>query len=261
MGIFDKLFGRKKVEETTKPNNEKLINLLNKWSLNQEHDDYSNVMNELLNGSSFLLLSSINENKNTQWTDLKIDSTLKLTCIFEVDGLKILGAFTDENSLLDYTKNETSYTAMKSQDILDFCETNNIDRIVINSGQKNAFFTEKSKENVQVHTVEKATTVQIGTPENPIEPQIVKKLNENFSKVESINEVYQYGQTRDNEFCIVLGFRLNIYNDNSKTASINAVQRGLENTNFNQELDIYFIETEDWYNSIRNIQSSLIYKK
>ena len=39
MGIFDKLFGRKKVEETTKPNNEKLINLLNKWSLNQEHDD------------------------------------------------------------------------------------------------------------------------------------------------------------------------------------------------------------------------------
>lgn len=263
MGLFDKLFGRKTDQKTMTPDNQKLIGLLDKWG--EDHNNYqsySNVMNELVNGTSFLLLSSINKNDGgKEWKTLEKESTLKLTCIFDVDGLKILGAFTEEKTLLDYTKKETSFTAMKSQDVLNFCETNGIDRIVINSGQKNAFFTEKNKKNVQAYTFEKETTVEIATPDKPIEKEIVEKLIDKFSKVDSILEVYQYGQTKDNEFSIVLGFKLNVFNENSRTASINAVQRALDNSSFNQPLDIFFIETEDWYNSIKNVGNSLLYKK
>lgn len=265
MGLFDKLFGSKvnTRQAQSTPDNRKLILLLDKWG--EDHNNYQNyssVMNELANGTSYLLLSSQNDNDNSkEWKTLENDSTLKLNCIFDVDGLKILGAFTDENALLEYTKRETSYTAMKSQDVLSFCETHGIDRIVINSGQKNAWFTEKSKENIQTQKVEKETTVQIGTPDKPLDNVTVEKLRLMFSKVVSIEEVYQYGQTRDNEFSIVLGFKLNTYTDNSKTASINAVQRALDNSSLDQALDIFFIQTDDWYNSIKNIKNSLLYKK
>lgn len=265
MGFFNKLFEKKvnQNQEESIPDNRKLISLMNKWSEDQNnYENYSAVMNELLNGNSCLLLSSQNEIKeNNKWSTLEKDSTLNLTCVFDVDGLKILGAFTDEKSLVEYMKRETSYTAMKSQDVLNFCETNGIDRIVINGGQKNAWFTEKSKQNVKTQIVEKETTVQIGTPNNPINKDIVEKLKQMFSKVDSIEEVYQYGQTKDNEFNLILAFKLNTYSDNSKTASINAVQRALENSSFNHPLDLFFIETEDWYSSIKNIQNSLLYRK
>jgi len=265
MGLFDK-FIRKSEKKTlvqTHPNNDKLIQLLDRWSEDHNsYQSYSAVMEELLNGNSFLLLSSQNDDlQSKEWKTIESNSILKLTCIFNVDGLKVLGAFTDETSLLEYTKRETSYTAMKSQDVLNLCETNGIDRIVINSGQKNAWFTEKSKENIETHTVEKETSVLIGTPNKPIDNKTIEKLRLMFSKVTSIEEVYQYGQTKDNEFSIVLGFKLNTYNDNSKTASINAVQRALDDTSFDQPIDIFFIQTEDWYNSIKNIENSLLYKK
>ena len=264
MGLFDKLFGKKEIQKPTEQtfNNSKLIQLLDKSCKDlNNHENYSKVMEELLNGSSILLLSSQNYDNNKEWTTLQQGSTLKLTCVFDLDGLKVLGAFTDEQSLLDYTKRETSYTAMKSQDVLNFCETNGIDRIVINGGQKNVWFTEKSKDNVQTHTFEKETSVQIGTPNVPIDNPTIKKLNEMFSKVDSILEVYQYGQTEGNEFNIVLGFKLNTYTDNSKSASINAVQRGLENSTFNQPLNVFFIETQSWYDSVTKIDNSLMYKK
>lgn len=265
MGFFDKLFGQKnnQNEKGTLPDNRKLIYLLDKYGENRdEYENYSAVMDELLNGESWLLLSSQNENKViNQWNKIEAGSTLNLTCIFDVDGLKILGAFTDEHSLLEYMKRETSYTAMKTQDVLSFCETNGIDRIVINGGQKNAWFTEKSKQNVQIETVEKKTIVEIGTLDIPIDKIIVEKLRQMFSKVDSVLEVYQYGQTKDNEFNLVLGIKLSIYNDNSKTASINAVQRALDDSTFNQPLDIFFIETDNWYNSIKNIQNALLYRR
>jgi hypothetical protein len=264
MGLFDKIFGKKEIQKPTEQtfDNNKLVRLLDKSCEDLgNYENYSKVMEELLHGSSILLLSSQNDNNDKEWKLLEQGSTLKLTCVFDLDGLKVLGAFTDEKSLLNYTQRETSFTAMKSQDVLNFCETNGIDRIVINGGQKNAWFTEKSKENVQTHTFQEETTVQIGTPNIPIDNTTITKLSEMFSKVDSILEVYQYGQTEGNEFNIVLGFKMNTYSDNSKSAAINAVQRGLENTTFNQPLNVFFIETQSWYDSITNIDKSLIYKK
>jgi hypothetical protein len=73
--------------------------------------------------------------------------------------------------------------------------------------------------------------------------------------------VYQYGQTRNNEFSIVLGVRLLISSDNAKTATINAVQTALQGEEIDQLLDLFFIEDDSWYQSIRNVENSFIYKK
>ena len=107
MRLFDKLFGGSKKQTT--PENSKLFELIEIYQKqNGGGNSYKNVVLELMNGNSFLLLPSQNDNElSTSWTTTKTDTTLKLTCIYNLDGLKVLGAFTDEQSLLNWTKQPT----------------------------------------------------------------------------------------------------------------------------------------------------------
>lgn len=258
MGFFDKLFRKKK----THPENTRLLELIKTYQKrNGKGDTYKNVVLELMDGNSFLLLPSQNDHELSKgWATTKTDTTLKLTCIYNLDGLKILGAFTDEQSMLSWAKKPTEYTAIYSKDILKLCEEQLIERIVINSNQPNMFVLERSSENVKVETIKEETTVQIGTPNRPLENKIIQKLIENFKRVTVIEEVYQYGQTKNNEFSIVLGFKLSTISHNSKTASINAVQNALKDETIDQLLDLFFFEDESWYETIRKIEKSLVYK-
>ncbi len=261
MGLFDKLFrGDKK---PTNPDNSKLFELLEIYiDQNGKGDSYQNVVLELMNGNSFLLLPSQNDNElPTNWTIVKTETTLKLTCIYNLDGLKVLGAYTDEQSLFNAKKQPTKYTAVTSKDILKLCEEQLIERIVINNNLPNMFVLERNRQNLKTETIKENTTVQIGTPNKPLENKIIQKLIENFKRIETIKEVYQYAQTKNNEFSLVLGFKLSTISDNAKTATINAVQNALQGETIDQLLDLFFIETEDWYQSIRNIENSLVYKR
>jgi hypothetical protein len=261
MGLFDKLFGGNKKQTT--PENSNLFELIEIYQKqNGKGDSYKNVVLELMNGNSFLLLPSQNDNElSTSWTTAKKDTTLKLTCIYNLDGLKVLGAFTDEQSLLNWTKQPTQYTAVSSKDILKLCEEQLIERIVINSDQPNMFVLERNRQNIKTETIKEDTTVQIGTPNRPLENKIIQKLIESFKRVATIEEVYQYGQTKNNEFSIVLGFKLSTTSDNSKTASINAAQNALQGETIDQLVDLFFIEDDGWYQTIRNTENSLIYKR
>jgi hypothetical protein len=261
MGIFDKLFGKK--TEPTNPENSRLFELLNIYQKeNGKGDSYKNVVLELMNGNSFLLLPSENDNENSDaWTTTKKDTTLKLTCIFNLDGLKVLKVFTDENALLSWAKKPTQFTGLSSKDVMKLCEENLIQRIVINSELPTMFVLERNRENIKTETIEKETAVQVGTPNRPIENRIIQKLIEQIKRVETIEEVYQYGQTKDNEFSLVLGFKLSTNSDNAKTATINAVQTALNGEKIDQLLDLFFIEDEGWYKTITNVENSLIYKK
>ena len=68
-------------------------------------------------------------------------------------------------------------------------------------------------------------------------------------------------QTKNNEFSIVLGFKLLTNSDNAKTATINSVQAALQGEKIDQLLDLFFIEDDGWYQIIRNVENSVIYKK
>jgi hypothetical protein len=55
--------------------------------------------------------------------------TIQITSVFDLDGLKVLGAFSDERSLLNWSKEMCIYTALRSQAALDICKEQNIDRV------------------------------------------------------------------------------------------------------------------------------------
>lgn len=256
MGLFDALFGNK--PKTAKSKNSRLFELLKVFQKqNGKGDSYRNVVLELMNGNSFLLLPSKNDGKNSNyWTTAKKDTTLKLTCIYILDGLRVLGAFTDENALLSWAKKPTEYTELSSKDVMKLCDEYLIDRIIINSNLPTMFVLEKNTANIK-----SGTNVQVGVSNRPLGNRITAKLIDKFKQVDTIDEVYQYGKTKDNEFSIVLGFKLLTNSDNAKTATINAVQTALQGEKIDQILDIFFIEDENWYQIIRNIDKSFLYKK
>jgi hypothetical protein len=189
------------------------------------------------------------------------NTTFKLASVVNLDGLKVLGVFTDEQALLAWTKKPSQYTAMRSKDVLKFVQDNGMDRIVINSDQPNMFVLERSRENVKEHTIKQDTKVQLGTPNRPLSKPITQKLIDNFKRDTTISEVYQYGKTKDVEFSIVLGFKLTSNSDNAKKAAINAVQNALQGETLDQPLDLFFIETERWHESVRKIENSLLYRQ
>jgi hypothetical protein len=261
MGLFDKLFGSK--SKPKNPGNSRLFELLDIYKRqNGKGDSYKNVVLELMNGNSYLLLPSENDNENSyNWTTIEKGNTLKLTCIFDLDGLKVLAAFTDESALLSWAKKPTEYTGLSSQDVLKLCEENLIERIVINSDLPTMFVLERNRENIKTETIEEETTVRVGTPNRPLENRIIQKLIEQCKRIDTIEEVYQYGQIKKNEFSLVLGFMLSTSSDNAKTATINAVQTALQGEKIDRFLDLFFIEDGSSYQTIRNIENSLVYKK
>src|SRR5207249_4299129 len=149
MGIFTKLFRGKSKPDN--PDNSRLLELLDiYWKKNGKGNSYKNVVQELMNGNSFLMFPTQNDFKTDldNWTTTQKETVLKLGSLFNLEELKVLGAFTDEQALLNWTKKPSEYTAMRSQDVLKFCQDNGIDRIVINSDQPNMFVLERSRENV-----------------------------------------------------------------------------------------------------------------
>jgi len=205
MGIFDKLFGSKKKEsEIEKPNNNKLTGLLESYGKNKSQENYQKVFNEIVDGNSILILPSVNDgNEKDEWKTIKKDSTLKLTSVFDQDGLKVLGAFTTPEKLVEWSKKETEYTAMQAQDAIDFCQTHGIDRIVIDTDSTTMFILERNKENVKTETIQEETEVQVGSPMKPISGEHLNKFRLNFEKVDIIKEVYQYAMVRNTESILV----------------------------------------------------------
>lgn len=265
MGIFDKLFGTKnKVSEDNKNlNNTKLIKLLEKFGENVNQENYFEAFNEIMQGNSILILPSVSDGKQEgDWTILEPGSELKMTSIFDEDGLKVLAVFTSPEKLVEWTKEETQYTAMKAKDLLDLCQVQGIDRIVIDTGMPTMFVIERNRENVQEETIEKEMQVTVGTPTNPISGELLEKFQANFSKVSVINEVYHYAMVRNDESILILGFELDIYSDDSRAACINSVQKSMEDNKLDLPLEIMFMSNdEDWIQTVKEIENSLIYKK
>ncbi|SEM33588.1 SseB protein N-terminal domain-containing protein [Maribacter orientalis] len=265
MGILDKLFGSKKKEsriENETPDNNRLIGLLENYGKDPSQENYGKAFEELVDGNSLLILPSINDgNPKDNWETLKKDSTLKLTSVFEQDGLKILGAFTSPEKLVEWSKKETEYTAMKAKDAIDFCQAHGIDRIVIDTDSSTMFVLERNKENVTTETIQEETQVQVGTPINPIAGEHLKKFQQNFEKVNTIKEVYLYAMLRNNESILVLGFVLDTYTDNSRTACIHSIQNSMEGETLDSPLEMFMLDNEDWYKTVKAIENSLIYRR
>ena len=124
-----------------KPDNTILISLLNAWAKDMSKDNYAKVRKELMEGSSFLMLpTDKGENVHQSWMKLPEVTKIRLASIYTAEGVKTLGAFTDGEAVLRWSKGKREFcNSLQSQDVFEICQKNGIKRIVINSGSDNIF--------------------------------------------------------------------------------------------------------------------------
>ena len=264
MGIFDKFFKNKeKMESSPDPRDNNLLEtILVNYNQSNNNEQYAKIASQLVNGDFNLFLPSVNDGKNeNNWKTIREGSNLKLKSVFNLDGLKVLGAFSSENNLQKWINEESEYTVMSSKEVLNFCQANGIDRIVIDSKQPSMFVLERSRSNIKTETVKEETKVRLGTPAIPITGLFLEKLIINFKNVESIEEAYQFIMIRNNESIHTIGFKLNTYSDNSRTACINVIQNCIDTNDLKLPLELFFLENSGWYNSVKNIEESIMYMK
>ena len=108
-------------------------------------DSYKDVIMELLNGDSLLYLPSPPDSPENQESATQ-SRTLRLSSVFNIDGINVLGAFSDEKALFTWAKQPVPYKMLESKDVLKLCEETSIGRIVINSGLPTMFVLEKNVE-------------------------------------------------------------------------------------------------------------------
>lgn len=261
MSIFNRLFHNKPSDN---PDNSKLLELIHYCQKEKgAGDTYKNVVRELIHGNSFLMFPTKNESHtpSESWAKTEKRTKINMTSLVNLDGLKVLGAFTDEQSLFNWKKESCQYTAMRSQDVLKFCEENGVSRVVINSGADNMFVLEHAGGNVNEYEIPKDSKILVGVPARPPDPIIMEKLMEGFRKLNAIEEVYLYGQTRDGEFSLILAFRLEPLSEDARKAIINVVRTAVGNHILDRPLDILFIDRAELHNMIKGISNSMIYMK
>lgn len=94
-----------------------------------------------------------------------------------------------------------------------------------------------------------------------LESKILEKLRALFQGINSIDEVYQYTQTMNNELSIVLGIKLLEQTEKAKAATLNTVQTALKDETLNKVVDLTFITGKEDLLAIQNLEEALIYKK
>jgi len=262
MAIFKKfLSGQSKSGD---PNNIKLLRLIDiYWESDGKGKAYENVVLELMSGNSFLILpgSSGFEGRSDGWITTDEKTKLGLSSIYNLDGLKVLAAFTDERALLDWAKKPCAYTSMRSQSVLQLCEDNGIARIIINNSSSNTFVLEKDRSATQEFAISANEKLLLGIPETPLSNSMMEKLIARFRNLENILEVYHYGQTKDSQFSLVLAFTLEKISENGEKAEIDAVGEAIADETLQYPLDVFFIETKEWKKEISRIDGASIYRR
>jgi AraC family transcriptional regulator len=265
MSIFKKIFRSNSqlqaVMDRKEPDNTRLNFLLDAWGGHQSDENYHDVMDEIMNGNSYLLLPSVNSDKTNGWKTAEAASTIKLSSVYNLDGLLVLGVFSDEQTLTDWTHKPAEYTAMRTQDVLDLCRQRKIDRIIINNGQKNMYVLERNRDNIIQIPAEERANVLLGEVTEPLSPKLMGKLLAALRKVDTITEAYLYMQSLSNDTSYGLGVCMNVNNEHSRLALQNAVNMALVGEHLDIPVDVTILEKEDWLNAARSIRNSLIYMK
>ncbi|WP_153798902.1 SseB family protein [Foetidibacter luteolus] len=258
MEFLKKLFGwgNAAIENT------KLNYLLDTWQQYPSDINYNAVMLELLAGNSFLLLPSAQNDGPAGWQTSETGTMLQLSSLFLLDGIKALGAFTTEQSLIAWSANKKApYTVMRAQDVFTVCQQNDISRLVINSGQPTMFVLDRNNSTPGYAKQAQPTKVLIGTPVTPLSPGIIQKLIDAFNSNQNVSEAYQYGQFKNDKPGIVIGIKLIDNSPLAKAAALSMLQSVLQEQPVAPNLEVTILETEEWLASVRKVESALFYKK
>jgi len=270
MNFFKKLFGNNKKDETAEDKtqnytgNSKLDRLLDTWERQESQQSYLAVVKELFDGDSYLFLPSINEDsqKAGEIKNYDLNEAINLTSIKEQDGISVLYVFSNADSLLGRTGKESQYTIMPARDIFNICEEQDIDRIIINSGQKNTFVLNRNHEKATGNNedTDEELHAYIDIPEKPLNEGIVTRLNENFNKLSMVEEAYQYTQTLAEEITMIIGISLSTDSEKIRRAVAGAINDAFEENKPEAPFQMMILD-EDWIESMKEINNPPFYKK
>ena len=126
--------------------NSKLLELIEDWlRQNGKGKTYENVVLELLNGNSTLFVQTFGKQvKETRVFTADENSQLTFG-IYEMQGKKYWGAFTELSLLEKWMKVQGSYVQLYSRDLLKIADKAEVDGIVINSSYRNMFVVFRTK--------------------------------------------------------------------------------------------------------------------
>ena len=242
--------------------NELPRDLQNYSNTDDKSSEYNRIVQGLIDGNYILYVPTQNDGKiENKWKTLDKGSKLQLKSVFDVDGLKVLAAFSSESSLSEWSKNQSKYTAINSKDILALCESNGIDQIVIDSQQSTMFVLGRSSNHIKTKEIKQATTVSIRSITKNVDEQFLERLITQSSEVGSVKEIYQYEMIRDEEEILMFGFHLSEYTDQSRTACVHAVQNSILTESFHLPLEIFFLEDHNWLDALNNMPNALVWER
>ena len=144
MEFFKRLFKSFPQKEDLKPDNARLLALIEQYISDNQYESYKKVVFELESGNSYLLIPSENNlgKEFSSWTPSPPGLAIEMG-IWYKDGLKATVAFTSEQALFNWAEKPTKYVSFQSQVVLKMCGDNGICRVVIDSKQRTMIVLQK----------------------------------------------------------------------------------------------------------------------
>ena len=271
MNLFKKLFGTTEKKETPQeipqestftPDNTRLLTLIKAYHENTAQANYAAVIEELYGDTAFLLVPTNGKSGTTQnnWETLKEGATIEFKTVFNVEGLLVFGVFTSEETLAKWINEPTSFLAMPAKTVLGIAEEQSFGRIVIDSDQDTMFVLERNVENQQRETLTEDTQILVWMPQNPISGSHQKQFQEAFAKVDSIQEVYHFGITKNNEQIFLLVIVLQPKTENAILAAQASINDGMKGQQLDFPLEVTYVEEGNYLLETAR-QFDLFYKK
>ena len=120
--------------------NSKLYSLIEEWlKANGKGKTYENVVLELLNGKACLFVQTHCEQVSETKSYVSGENDKLKMGIYEIDGKKYFGAFTELDLLEKWLKVRGSYAQISSKALLEMADKTEVDGIIINSSYGNMF--------------------------------------------------------------------------------------------------------------------------
>lgn len=239
-------------------NNDRFVQLLNNWGERQSNINYNEVLKEIQTGHTYLLLPSNNGNQiDSDWTSSQESSALKLTSILELDGERVLAAFSDEEALSNWANKDVEYTAMSTLDILDLCNREQILRLVINPNLPSTFVLANERNRRPAPQDE----ISIGTAQYPLSKFVIEELQKTFANLPFVAKAYQYGLVKNGEFANAIGLIMAEDNEDIRFILQNQINETLAGETLEHPLEIMILETAAWQKDVQQINGALFYSK
>ena len=132
-----------------KPNNTNLLHLIKTFQDHKTQDTFMAVLKELQGNSAFLIIPTltpvVGKDKDAKgWSTIEKGTQLTFTSVFEIDGQKVLGAFTSQQNLMLWAKETKPFASIPAKDVLDIAMENGIEKIIIDSNLDTMFVLGRS---------------------------------------------------------------------------------------------------------------------